>query len=62
MSLGVPVLREHAVMSASAALAAESGIKVIEYARGRQEGLPDRGLEAAAAIYTAQRELSLLDS
>ncbi len=59
MSLGVPVLREHAVISAAAALVAESGIKVIEYARGHEDAPVGKGLEAAAAIHTAQRELSL---
>lgn len=59
VSLAVPVLREHALLSSGTALAAESGIKIIEYGRGGDEALPNRGLSAAAAIHTAQRELSL---
>jgi hypothetical protein len=59
VSLAVPVLREYAVLSAGAALAAEGGIKVVEYARESREGPPSQALEAAAAIHTVRRELSL---
>jgi hypothetical protein len=58
-SLAIPVLREHAILTAGAALAADSGIKIIDYARSDHDDRPDRGLEAAAAIHTARQELSL---
>jgi hypothetical protein len=59
MSLAVPVLREHALISFGTAFATESSIKLIEFAQGGEERAPGLGMEAAAALHTAQRELSL---
>jgi hypothetical protein len=59
LELAVPGAKELGLISSMAALGAEGGIKIVDWALGCHPEPNTPGLQAAAAIHTANKELSL---